>query len=360
MSVSCLPFQVSAEEYEEFIGEYNPLGIDWDDFFSVDENAVESYAPYTLLEETPVISIDTYAVTSTTYETENNNSISTADVVSNIDKSKSNSVAFKGTISATSDSDYIKITPPRHGVLQIQLTPPSNTCLGLYLYDSSGNYLNGVNGASVATRNIYTVTTKKSTLDSFYIRVTPGTASNNTSSSYYTLSFQYVNYYSSLKAVYPFAPASGNNILINSPVGYRSSYNEYHAGLDIDSTWDCQVRNIVSGEVIAFKSDGNSSNANYVVVKADTKDPLTGNDIYIRYYHLNSVYITTNNSQIAAGTVIGTVGNTGLNKSGQSGKHLHIDMNCVPSDTGSVIRNSPNRIINPIDLYSYSFTGTIY
>lgn len=86
MSVSCLPFQVSAEEYEEFIGEYNPLGIDWDDFFSVDENAVESYAPYTLLEETPVISIDTYAVTSTTYETENNNSISTADVVSNIDK----------------------------------------------------------------------------------------------------------------------------------------------------------------------------------------------------------------------------------------------------------------------------------
>lgn len=123
MSVSCLPFQVSAEEYEEFIGEYNPLGIDWDDFFSVDENAVESYAPYTLLEETPVISIDTYAVTSTTYETENNNSISTADVVSNIDKSKSNSVAFKGTISATSDSDYIKITPPRHGVLQIQLTP---------------------------------------------------------------------------------------------------------------------------------------------------------------------------------------------------------------------------------------------
>lgn len=360
MSVSCLPLQVSAEKYEEFIGEYNPLGIDWDDFFSVDENAVEPYVSYTLLEETPVSLIDTYAVTSTTYESENNDSISAADVVSNIDRSKNNSVAFKGRISTTSDSDYIKITPPRHGVLQIQLTPPSNTCLGLYLYDSSGKYLNGVNGASVATRNIYTVTTKKSTLDSFYIRVTPGVTSNNTSSSYYTLSFQYVNYYSSLNAVYPFVSASGNNILINSPVGYRSSYNEYHTGLDIDSTWDCQVRNIVSGEIIAVKSNGNSSNANYVVVKADTKDPLTKNDIYIRYYHLNSVYTTTLNSKITAGTVIGTVGNTGLNKSGQLGKHLHIDMNCVPSDTGSVIRNSPNRIINPIDLYSYPFTGTLY
>lgn len=230
----------------------------------------------------------------------------------------------------------------------------------MYLYDSSGNYLNGVNGTSVATRNIYTVTTKKSTLDSFYIRVTPGAASNNTSSSYYTLSFQYVNYYSSLNAVYPFASASGNNILINSPVGYRSSYREYHTGLDIDSTWDCQVRNIVSGEIQAVKSGGDKYNANYVVVKADKKDPLTNNDIYIRYYHLNSVYTTTLKSKITAGTVIGTVGNTGLEKEGQLGKHLHIDMNCVPSDTGSVIRNSPNSIINPIDLYSYSFTGTLY
>ena len=63
---------------------------------------------------------------------------------------------------------------------------------------------------------------------------------------------------------------------------------------------------------------------------------------------------------IAAGALIGTVGNTGLNQSGQGGKHLHIDMNCVPSSTGDTIRNTPNRIINPIDLYDYSFSGNVY
>ena len=371
MALSTMTTTVAAEEVwlkdsdnnvpkTNIVEEYNPLGYDWDEFFSCNNNSYESYAPYTISEEMAVEQIVPFSVKSTTYENEANNSISTANVLSKIETSKNDSVQFKGKISSTSDTDYIKITPPRHGVLQIKLTPPNNTCLGMYLYNSSGNLLNSSNGQTVATRSISVVTTKKSTLDSFYIRVTPGNASNNTSTNYYTVSLQYVNKYSSLNAVYPFSSASGNNIYINSPVGYRASLNEYHTGLDIASTWDCEVKNIVSGTVLAYRSSGNSSTPNYVVVKADKKDPITGNDIYVRYYHLNSVSVSSTSTSIAAGASIGTVGNTGLNQSGQGGKHLHIDMNCVPSSTGDTIRNTPNRIINPIDLYNYSFSGNVY
>jgi murein DD-endopeptidase MepM/ murein hydrolase activator NlpD len=352
------PFSQSAPGYE---------GIDWDEFFAVDEIQSAYDTSRITVSESAIPAFAPTVLTNTTQESESNNTISTADVLPSINNSKNDEVAFTGKVSSTSDHDYIKITPPRHGVLRITLTPPFATNLSMSLFSSSGSLLENGAGTSAVTRIFEFVTTKKSTLDYFYIRVYPGSGSGNYSSNDYTIKLQYVNIYSSLNAVYPFSSASGTNIQINSPVGYRT-YNggEYHTGPDISSTWNATIRNITAGTVIHIETGGSTSSttANYVVVKANAKDPLTNNDIYIRYFHLNSVNSSlstaTGNNTIAAGATIGTVGNTGLNTSGQNNKHLHIDMNSVPTWNGPDIRSNPEKIINPLDLYNYTFTGTMY
>ncbi|MBQ3597660.1 MAG: M23 family metallopeptidase [Clostridia bacterium] len=318
-------------------------------------------------------------------ETESNNSTSTADFLEMVAE-PSIVTSVQGLISSTTDVDYFKITPPRHGRLEFTLSAVQcNHRIVVLTSDGTAVACKttsdaSLNGSQVIKHITFSfVNTKTSPLTDYYIKI-KGIDDENTYSNYY-LSIRYSNAYSLLGWEYPLEPfrpdSSKANIHATSPVGVRNS--SYHKGLDISAN---------SGELLYAVTDAyvakvdyhysDTGMGNYVVLwtgavnKEDVvrdvseKDPHTDLPFAIVYMHMSSVSVEKNTC-VREGDLVGYAGNTGgLNY----GSHLHLEIyvtNTMPTGTANNPHGdttAPNResIINPYAFYydDIRFTGTPY
>jgi uncharacterized coiled-coil protein SlyX len=76
---------------------------------------------------------------------------------------------------------------------------------------------------------------------------------------------------------------------------------------------------IVSGEVVARISNGDVRGFGNAIIIKTPNPPVSGNNLYHRYLHLNSVNVSVG-QKVSEGQQIGTVGNTGTTYA-----HLHLD-----------------------------------
>jgi murein DD-endopeptidase MepM/ murein hydrolase activator NlpD len=126
--------------------------------------------------------------------------------------------------------------------------------------------------------------------------------------------------------------------------GYKLSERPDHYGIDIISTngytyiYGDAIRNVSAGNVVVSQAL-NATAGNYVVVETNTIDTNTNKKIKVRYLHMkDSPSVTI--GQIAQGTIVGYVGNTGdvspkpTSSNPYNGTHLHFDVNNQGKNSG--------------------------
>lgn len=107
---------------------------------------------------------------------------------------------------------------------------------------------------------------------------------------------------------------------VTTPYGGKTKFESYHPGVDIANQIGTDVPSFVSGtvtEVVGGHKQGDKGYGNYVVIK-DTEGNLH------RYSHLQNAYVKVGQG-IAAGNVIGGMGNTGSTYSNSGGTGSHLD-----------------------------------
>lgn len=160
---------------------------------------------------------------------------------------------------------------------------------------------------------------------------------------------------------------------ISSPVGYRYlTGSEYHHGVDIPDDVDELEHNIYSiCNVVVVRAYQQASMGVFVQAVTDFADgsqfedildEYTGTPYTIRYMHMKeeSLKVTSvslgGTQEIAKGTILGIMGNTG----DSTGIHLHIDINNGNHLYSGNINADLQSLINPLDLYEMTYTGTPY
>lgn len=104
--------------------------------------------------------------------------------------------------------------------------------------------------------------------------------------------------------------------------GVGDGDNEYHAGIDLDSstddcsTVDCPVKSVASGTVYTFPNEAENHDMGKVVI---VEHPLLG--LYTLYAHLASISVS-NGQSVSAEEQIGVMGETGF----ADGVHLHFEV----------------------------------
>lgn len=282
-----------------------------------------------------------------------NNTFATASGTT-VSSTLNSSTTISTSLSSSSDVDYYKLTPPRHGVLEIQLSPQSNMDIDLYVYDANQTLVGQSTRGTGQTDAVQRVTVRGSdtspTLETYYIKAIPYSSSYGS----YSLNLAYRNIYSSYDWGYVLNSSVSSNRQINDPVGYRwLDGPEYHTGLDIASYSGAPIYSAGAGTV---KEAGfEATMGNYVMV---TSANDSSNKTVLRYMHMSSKTKNKGNS-VANGEVIGYVGQTGQ---GITGPHLHVDANSAGYTSGPTIRANPRSIINLMDFWapSINFTGTRY
>lgn len=158
--------------------------------------------------------------------------------------------------------------------------------------------------------------------------------------------------------------ASTYNRYISS--GYKLSERPDHYGFDIISTSSsypiegsaikcCMGGTVAMSKKVIYNSDGTVNNdnggaGNYIVIKTNSIDPLTGNYINIRFLHMKNSPLYLINNTVTAGTILGYTGTTG----DSSGPHLHFDVNNANKTYGASSAES----INPQKFFpNISFSG---
>jgi murein DD-endopeptidase MepM/ murein hydrolase activator NlpD len=105
-------------------------------------------------------------------------------------------------------------------------------------------------------------------------------------------------------------------------VGAGDGDNEYHAGVDLDSSTedcssvDCPVKAAVAGEAYTFPNEAENHDMGKVVI---IEHPSLG--LYTLYAHLSSISVN-NGQSVSAGEQIGVMGQTGF----ADGVHLHFEV----------------------------------
>ncbi len=127
-----------------------------------------------------------------------------------------------------------------------------------------------------------------------------------------------------------------NNRYISS--GYGLPDRPDHYGIDIissnssvDHIYGDPIENVCPGTVeLATESP---TAGNYVVVKSDNIDPITGNNLRVRYLHMKGTPIPRQGDIVSKGSLVGYTGNTGYVEplptpsNPKGGTHLHFDVN---------------------------------
>lgn len=276
------------------------------------------------------------------YESENNNTISTADTVS-LSEMLDTPTRMIGFISSSSDIDYYKINPPRHGYLEIELIPGIGCDYDLKIYNNSSTLIGTSAAGGDYNEHLFVTTLRNSSLDTYYIKV-EGYSCYSTSYPYFLI-IHYNDMHNKLCWGYPLPTSISNNKVVNSPVGYRSYDGTYHTGLDLNAASGQNVYSVCSGTVTT--STYENSAGNYIIVKSSALDPVTGNHIYVRYLHLNSRSVSLGAS-VTKGQLLGVSGNTG----NSSGAHLHVDANNGNYQNSTGMLSNKSSIINCTDTFS--------
>jgi len=157
-------------------------------------------------------------------------------------------------------------------------------------------------------------------------------------------------------------PLDGAPRLVLSPFGMRGEkkHKRLHQGIDLDGQESEPVRAAASGKVVFAGLDrpGNGNSVNLTPEEAaqlsrrDTFDKgglyiiiAHGNGVRTFYMHLHTISVTTGD-RVKAGDVIGSLGRTGVKR---SGPHLHFELraDAVPLDPAHIL--APG-IINPWSL----------
>lgn len=92
------------------------------------------------------------------------------------------------------------------------------------------------------------------------------------------------------------------------------------------------------------------SAGNYIVIKSDQKDPLTGKPLMLGFMHMKNFPTLKKNSRVTKGTVLGQVGSTGES----TGPHLHLNIWTDANNVWATI----NTVVNPQKYFpNIQFTG---
>lgn len=121
--------------------------------------------------------------------------------------------------------------------------------------------------------------------------------------------------YSEFNWSYPLKPVSGANINILAP------YSNQNLGIDIGCDYGSSVFSVDNGLVL--ESGYKDKLGNYIIIKTDSVDPITGKKLIVRYTHLQSISVAVNARVDKGTTEIGRSGATGLT----TVPKLHIDIN---------------------------------
>lgn len=117
---------------------------------------------------------------------------------------------------------------------------------------------------------------------------------------------------------------------------YHHREGHFHAAQDLVASYGAPVKSVASGVVVSSLNGGGYGNRVVVMHKTENGEPF-----YSTYSHLNSRQLKVG-EPVAAGTTVGTMGNTGISY----GAHLHfeiIDKNHIRSNPAAYY---PNGICN--------------
>lgn len=301
--------------------------------------------------------VNAYGIQYTYYET-NSNSETNPDLIS-IGYGSGDEHHVFGTISDSSDSDWYKFQPLRHGRVFVMVL-----CDGIFynvdVYKGNTNneiYSNSYTTYSciadisfMVTRN----TVNNNSMPTYYINISSYNNSHSATEDYRIIVFYAL--YNTSDLQYPLTLTGSNsdvNLKITSSVGYRTYDYEYHIGTDIKSSFGDSLYSI--SDAYVYKSEDHATYGNRVYLILDIVDPYnTNNKINARYYHLSDRSVNTG-ANITKGEIIGEVGYDNLPDISHT--HLHIDFNNLPSDRGesrflqTYIASNPECIINLVDVF---------
>lgn len=141
-----------------------------------------------------------------------------------------------------------------------------------------------------------------------------------------------------------------------SPTGNsnrKDSKPYIHWGIDIICATGTALRAPAAATV--FETGSGGSRGNYIVLKMNEKDPVSGRYMYVRFLHMDDTALVTSGS-VAKYTPLGYVGNSGTVE-----PHLHLDINTKTSDQASGTGFSTANTINPVKLFpNISFPSNYY
>ncbi len=300
-----------------------------------------------------------YETSTTGYETAGN-SISNPDVIP-IGFESGVEHYMVGTISGASDSDWYSFKPLRHGRVFVMVL-----CSGVFynvdvykgntsteIYSNTYTSYDCIADVSfIVTRD----TINNSDMPTYYINV------SSYNGLYGPTQYRIIVFYATYgdfgydpDLQFPLALTGATreqNLKITSSVGYRTHDNKYHVGTDFGAYRYTTLYSVA--EATVYRSERHTDHGNRVFLVLDVVDPYNiGNKINARNYHLEERSVFTNDV-ISKGTIVGTVGYSGLQYPNES--HLHIDFNWIPSTNSNrflqdYMAANPTYIINTVDVF---------
>lgn len=141
-----------------------------------------------------------------------------------------------------------------------------------------------------------------------------------------------------------------------SPTGASNSNNgspHVHWGIDVICNTGTELRAPAAATV--FETGSGGDRGNYIVLKMNQTDPVSGRSMYVRFLHMRDPALITTGS-VAKNKTLGYVGN-----SGTVTPHLHLDINTLTSSQASGGAFSAANTINPVRLFpNISFPSNYY
>lgn len=298
------------------------------------------------------------AMTGRSEEREPNNTRSQANEIGDGDD-------VYGYIGNRSDVDYYKVKFDENGQANFWLDgKPPCANYDLYLYDEKGNRLKvSENGQGRQEQITWDVTGGKY----YYIQI-KSKFGYSTMTRYHlrTKNYPTTPGYEGMGWTYMYEDIGRYNYISS---GYKMRPNHY--GFDIVSNdsinyhiYGVPVRNVFNGKVVVSrkKTEGDGSGGNYVIVEANSVDPVTKKKLRVRYMHLKDTPIVMEGDIVMAGTLLGYTGNTGdvypypTPENPLAGTHLHFDVNKSGKNSGLQM----NDVVNPESFFpNVNFLGDL-
>ena len=134
------------------------------------------------------------------------------------------------------------------------------------------------------------------------------------------------------------------------PMEYTEVYRyflgyEGHAGLDLKAPEATPIYSVDGGTVKLAGGGPNHSCGYFVIIENYSNDPLNGNPLITKYFHMYTNPYVKEGSSVKKGETIGGVGKLGYFIGGEPVDHLHIEFNSQGLINEGV---EANQAINPI------------